>query len=90
MFKSYLSWFHTSFLSLCDKDVLFGFNLKMITPALIFLSPPHSLSGQQVLREDESLNLTPQAMRNGQTVSQHPESRSSGNERLRVKTQTIL
>lgn len=39
-FKSYLSWFHTSFLSLCDKDVLFGLSLKKRShPPPIYLLP---------------------------------------------------
>lgn len=64
MFKSYLSLFHTCFLSLCDKDVLFGFNLQMITPSPSYLlplvlSPSHSL-GSRGQGEDKTLNLTPQ------------------------------
>lgn len=60
--KSYLSLFYTSFLSLCDKDVLFGFNLHVITPSphssvASFLSPT-AHSGQQVSRgrQDHSLD----------------------------------
>lgn len=66
-FKSYLSWFHTSFLSLCDKDVLFGLSLKNGHTLPPFICSLFSESPPFTFWTDKTVRLTPQAMRSGQT-----------------------